>query len=94
MIRIAFWVMLLVCIVLAAVLGAVISHLKVDVRLLKVQLDTVEKEKQMYAERAAMLSNARSAVSKNRKEADEKVNELHSGDAVDNALGGLSHSKN
>ena len=82
--------------VLAAVivvLSAVIKHLKSELRVLKSKLEATEKAKNEYAAQAARLASAVDVMKKNKDEANEKINALDSGDAVDNAIGVLSKPK-
>lgn len=72
----------------------VLRHLKAEVKLLKCQLEASEKEKTAYARQVQRLTSAAGIASKNRREADEKIEELHSGDVVGNALDGLRKPKN
>ena len=80
---------------LAAVgfLVAFVLHLRSELKLTKCQLATCEKEKQGFAEQVQRLTSAAEITSGNRKEADEKVDELHAGDAVSNALDSLRKPK-
>jgi len=82
--------------VLAAVifvLGLVIRHLNSELRVLKCKQEATEKAKNEYAAQAARLTNAVDVLKKNKDEANEKINALDSGDAVDNAIGVLSKRK-
>lgn len=72
----------------------VLRHLKAEVKLLKCQLEASEKEKSAYARQVQRLTSAADITSKNRREADEKIEELHSGDVLGNALDGLHKHKN
>lgn len=78
--------------VIAALIGVIVFLLqrlsvrRNELKLLKCQLETAEKEKDGYARQVQRLTSAAEIVSENRKEADEKIEELHSGDAVSNAL--------
>ena len=72
----------------------VLRHLKAEVKLLKCQLEASEKEKTAYARQVQRLTSTADITSKNRREADEKIEELHSGDALGNALDGLHKHKN
>lgn len=72
----------------------VLRHLKAEIKLLKCQLEASEKEKTAYARQVQRLTSAADIASKNRREADEKIEELHSGDVVGNALDGLRKPKN
>lgn len=71
----------------------VLRHLKAEVKLLKCQLEASEKEKTAYARQVQRLTSAGEITSKNRRKADEKIEELHSGDALGNALDGLRKHK-
>lgn len=71
-----------------------LRHLKAEVKLLKCQLEASEKEKTAYARQVQRLTSAGEITAENRRESDEKIEELHSGDAVGNALDELSKHKN
>ena len=75
------------------VLVLVVRHLLSELRVLKCKLDATEKAKDEYAAQAARLANAVDVLKKNKDEANEKINALDSGDAVDNAIGVLSKLK-
>lgn len=91
--KIMFYVILaLVCGI--GVLFLVVKHLRGEIRLLKNQLETSEKEKDSYARQVQRLTSAAKMVAANEREANEKIDEIYSGDAVDNALSGLSKHKN
>lgn len=75
------------------VLSFVIRHLNSELRVLKCKLEATEKAKNEYAAQAARLANAVDIMNKNRKEANEKIDALAGGDAVDNAIGLLSKPK-
>lgn len=91
--KIMLWVILaLVCV--AGVLLLLVKHLRGEIRLLKNQLETSEKEKDSYARQVQRLTSAAEIIAANEREANEKIDEVYSGDAVDNALGGLSKHKN
>lgn len=79
---------------LMCILALVIRHLRSELKLTKCQLATAEKERDGYAKQVQRIANAAEIAGANRKEADEKIDELHSGDAVDNALSELSKRKN
>lgn len=79
---------------LITVLFLVIRNLKAEIRVLKAQLETSEKEKDGFAKQVQRLTNAAEITTANEKEANEKIDEVYSGDAVDNALSGLSKHKN
>lgn len=83
-----------VCAVAIFVLGMVIRHLNSELRVLKCKLEATEKAKNEYAAQAARLASAVDVMKKNKDEANEKINALDSGDAVDNAIGVLSKPKN
>ena len=72
----------------------VIRNLKNEMKLMKTQLATSEKEKDGYAKQVQRLTSAAEITAENEKEANEKIDEVYSGDAVDNALSGLSKHKN
>lgn len=73
-------------IVLIFFLIMIILSIKTKLRMAECKCEAVEKEKDEYARQVARLTNASQTVSENRREADAKVDALHSGDAVDNAL--------
>jgi predicted Holliday junction resolvase-like endonuclease len=79
---------------LITALFLVIRNLKAEMRVLKAQLETSEKEKDGFAKQVQRLTNAAEITTANEKEANEKIDEVYSGDAVDNALSGLSKHKN
>lgn len=85
-----------VLILLGAVilLCVIIRNLKSELKLVRTQLATTEKEKDGYAKQVQRLTSAAEMVAENEREANEKIDEIYSGDAVDNALGGLSKHKN
>lgn len=88
--------MLHVTIVLVSLIGVlllVIRNLKNEIKLIKTQLATSEKEKDGFAKQVQRLTNAAEITTANEKEANEKIDEVYSGDAVDNALSGLSKHK-
>lgn len=86
--KLLFWVIFaLVCVIFVLVLVAM--HMRSKLNLLECRLKATEKEKDEYAAQVARLMNATQTVADNRREADAKVEELHHGDAVDNALGCL-----
>lgn len=89
--------MLHVTIVLVSLIGVlllVIRNLKSELKLVRAQLATTEKEKDGYAKQVQRLMSAAEITAENEKEANEKIDEVYSGDAVDNALSGLSKHKN
>lgn len=89
--------MLHVTIALVSLIGVlllVIRNLKNEIKLIKTQLATSEKEKDGFAKQVQRLTNAAEITTANEKEANEKIDEVYSGDAVDNALSGLSKPKN
>ena len=85
-----------VLILLGAVilLCVIIRNLKSELKLVRAQLATTEKEKDGYARQVQRLTSAGEITAEVRKKADEKNAKLHSGDAVDNAIKQLSKSKN
>lgn len=88
--------MLHVTIALVSLIGVlllVIRNLKNEIKLIKTQLATSEKEKDGFAKQVQRLTNAAEITTENEKEANEKIDEVYSGDAVDNALSGLSKHK-
>lgn len=88
--------MLHVTIALVSLIGVlllVIRNLKNEIKLIKTQLATSENEKDGYAKQVQRLTSAAEITTENEKEANEKIDEVYSGDAVDNALSGLSKHK-
>lgn len=86
-------ILLSLAFVFAAVVFVLVFRLRSlrnELRMTKCQLEATEKEKKAFAEQAARLSNVIDVTNTNRKEADEKIDALHSGDAAGNALDGLS----
>ena len=85
-----------VLILLSAVilLCVIIRNLKSELKLVRAQLATTEKEKDGFAKQVQRLTSAAEITAENEKEANEKIDEVYSGDAVDNALSGLSKHKN
>lgn len=81
-------------VILIGVLLLVIRNLKSELKLVRAQLATTEKEKDGYAKLVQRLMSAAEITAENEKEANEKIDEVYSGDAVDNALSGLSKHKN
>ena len=75
-------------------LCVIIRNLKSELKLVRAQLETTEKEKDGYAKQVQRLMSAAEITAENEKEANEKIDEVYSGDAVDNALSGLSKHKN
>ena len=75
-------------------LCVIIRNLKNELKLVKTQLATTEKEKDGYAKQVQRLTSAAEITVANENEANEKIDEVYSGDAVDNALSGLSKHKN
>lgn len=84
-----------ILILLSAVilLCVIIRNLKSELKLVRAQLATTEKEKDGYAKQVQRLTSAAEITAENEKEANEKIDEVYSGDAVDNALSGLSKHK-
>ena len=81
-------------VILIGVLLLVIRNLKSELKLVRAQLATTEKEKDGYAKLVQRLMSAAEITAENEKEANEKIDAVYSGDAVDNALSGLSKHKN
>ena len=82
--------------VAAVVLGLiwVIQHLKNELKITKCQLEASEKEKKQYMEVAKRLRKESEIKQQNRRESDEKIESLHNGNSVDNALFELSKRAN
>lgn len=77
-----------------AVLLFVVRNLRNEMKLTKAQLAASEKARDEYAKQVQRLTSAGEITAENRRESDEKVDSLHSGDAVGNALDELSKHKN
>ena len=60
----------------------------------QVKLESTNKELARAIAEQARLESTIQILRKNRKEADEKINNLHNGDALGNALNGLHKHKN
>lgn len=60
----------------------------------QVKLESTNKELARAIAEQARLESTIQILRKNRKEADEKINNLHDGDALGNALNGLHKHKN
>ena len=60
----------------------------------QIKLETTNKELARAIVEQAKLESTVQILRKNRKEADEKINNLHDGDAINNALSGLHKRKN
>ena len=58
------------------------------------KLESTNKELARAIAEQAKLESTIQILKKNRKEADEKINNLHNGDALGNALNGLHKHKN
>ena len=58
------------------------------------KLESTNKELARAIAEQAKLESTIQIMKKNREEADEKINNLHDGDALDNALNGLHKHKN
>lgn len=63
------------------------------IKTLRAENVALEMEKASLDGEFKRLSKAEKIKSKNRRESDEKIEYLHSGDAVDNAILGLSNDK-
>lgn len=61
-------------------------HLRDEVKVLRKQNNALEWQNAAFASELARYRNAQKIVSENRKQADAKVDALHSGDALGNAL--------
>ena len=61
---------------------------------IKGKLESTNKELARAIAEQAKLESTIQILRKNRKEADEKINNLHDGDALGNALNGLHKHKN
>lgn len=80
----------------AAVIAALAITVKIlssEVRGLKDKLSNAEAAKNEWKAQAERLESAIDIMKKNKEEANEKINALDSGDAVDNAIGVLSKPK-
>ena len=71
----------------------VIKRQSRTIKTLKAENVALEMEKASLNGEVERLSKAEKIKSKNRRESDEKIEYLHSGDAVDNAILGLSNDK-
>ena len=63
------------------------------IKALKAENIALEMEKASLTGEIKRLSKAEKIKSKNRRESDEEIEALHSGDSVDNAICGLSNAK-
>lgn len=72
------------CVVMAMIF--LVRHLCTKIEMLRTQNDTLERQKDAFAAELSRCRNAQEIVSENRRQADAKVDELHSGDALGNAL--------
>ena len=72
------------CVVMVMIF--LVRHLCEKIELLKTMNDTLERQKDAFAAELARYRNAQEIVSENRRQADAKVDGLHSGDALGNAL--------
>ena len=82
--------------VAAAVIAALAVTVKImasELRGLKNRLLNAEAAKNEWKTQAERLERAIDIMKKNKEEANEKINALDSGDAVDNAIGVLSKPK-
>ena len=80
----------------AAVIAALAVTVKImasELRGLKDRLSNAEAAKSEWKAQAERLESAIDIMKKNKDEANEKINALDSGDAVDNAVGVLSKPK-
>lgn len=85
----AIFFMVILCFFLLMIIFSIRAKLK----MVECKCNALEKEKNEYAKHLARLMNAVDVASENRREADAKVEALHSGDAVDNALDCLRDGK-
>lgn len=68
------------------VLLLLVKHLCSELKILKSKNSTLEKQKDAFAAELARYKNAQEVMGENRRDADAKVDALHSGDAVGNAI--------
>lgn len=61
-------------------------HLRSEVEVLRKQNNALEWRNAAFASELALYRNAQEIVSENRRQADAEIDELHSGDALGNAL--------
>lgn len=72
-------IVIVVCILVICILGNTVKHFRILLD------DEIKLNNNLHAE-IKKLVDMDKIKSDNRKEADEKINELHSGDSVDNAI--------
>lgn len=80
----AIFLIAVFCVVMALILFA--RYLLGRIELLKTMNETLERQKAAFAAELARYKNAQEVVNDNRRQADAEVDELHSGDALGNAL--------
>ena len=86
-------VFVLILMIAVIICAFVIKSLKQSKCLLEGMNAALEYERDFYFKQIKKLTTAEKITSDNRRESDEKIESLHSGDAVDNALAGLSNGK-
>ena len=86
-------VFVLILIIAVIICAFVIKSLKQSKHLLESMNAALEYERDFYFKQIKKLTQAEKITSDNRRESDEKIESLHSGDAVGNALAGLSNDK-
>ena len=64
----------------------VVRHLCSELKILKLKNSTLERQKDAFAAELARYKDAQEVMGENRRDADAKVDALHSGDAVGNAI--------
>jgi len=72
-------IVIVVCILVICILGNTVKHFRILLD------DEIKLNNNLHAE-IKKLVDMDKIKSDNRKEADEKINELHSGDSIDNAI--------
>ena len=80
-------------VILCFFLLMIIFSIRAKLKMVECKCNALEKEKNEYAKHLARLMNAVDVASENRRKADAKVEALHSGDAVDNAIDCLRDGK-
>ena len=71
---------------LLAAMFLLVRHLCTKIEMLRTQNDTLTRQKDAFAAELARYRNAQDVVNENRRQADAEIDELHSGDALGNAL--------
>lgn len=71
------------------VMAAIIKTYKSKLKITESKLEVAEKNNKLLSEQVWNLRKAWEAVDDNAKEAEQKISELHGGDALGNAINGL-----